>query len=296
MTPGRAARGRAPGRPARAPPRAAPDAPLRAALARPAPGAPRDVPAQPRDRRPARRRGSGGGQIREPRSLVVLCDISGSMERHSRLLLRFVQALSAASEVRTESFVFGTRLTRVTRLLRDRDRDRALARVADVGQRLGRRDADRRVVPDVQPAVGAAVAADVGRRHRRLRRLGPRRPGARRHRDRPPAAQLPSPDLAQPAGGHARLPAAGRRDARRLSRTSTTSCRPGPSPTSSASARSSAASGPADTRRGSEAAAHAALPGVHADRRGVRASCAPPDRSSAAHDRSDPTSTEGRLR
>ncbi len=70
-------------------------------------------------------------QIREPRSLVVLCDISGSMERHSRLLLRFIQALSAASEVRTESFVFGTRLTRVTRLLRDRDRDRALVRVAD---------------------------------------------------------------------------------------------------------------------------------------------------------------------
>ena len=69
--------------------------------------------------------------IREPRSLVVLCDISGSMERHSRLLLRFIQALSATSEVRTESFVFGTRLTRVTRLLRDRDRDRALARVAN---------------------------------------------------------------------------------------------------------------------------------------------------------------------
>ncbi len=82
-------------------------------------------------------------QIREPRSLVVICDISGSMERHSRLLLRFVQALSAASEVRTESFVFGTRLTRVTRLLRDRDRDRALARVAEAvndwagGTRIG---------------------------------------------------------------------------------------------------------------------------------------------------------------
>jgi uncharacterized protein with von Willebrand factor type A (vWA) domain len=69
--------------------------------------------------------------IRRPRPLVVICDISGSMERHSRLLLRFVQALSASSAVRTESFVFGTRLTRVTRLLRDRDRDRALARVAD---------------------------------------------------------------------------------------------------------------------------------------------------------------------
>jgi uncharacterized protein with von Willebrand factor type A (vWA) domain len=82
-------------------------------------------------------------QIKEPRSLVVLCDISGSMERHSRLLLRFVQALSAASEVRAESFVFGTRLTRVTRLLRDRDRDRALARVSDTvndwagGTRIG---------------------------------------------------------------------------------------------------------------------------------------------------------------
>src|SRR6478672_11578464 len=87
-----------------------------------------------------RRNISTGGQFTEwvwrratkrPRQIVVLCDISGSMERHSRLLLRFVQALSAASSVKTESFVFGTRLTRVTRLLRDRDRDRALARVAD---------------------------------------------------------------------------------------------------------------------------------------------------------------------
>ena len=81
------------------------------------------------------------------------------MERHSRLLLRFVQALSAASEVRTESFVFGTRLTRVTRLLRDRDRDRALARVADAvndwagGTRIGES------FRDVQPALGAADAA-----------------------------------------------------------------------------------------------------------------------------------------
>jgi uncharacterized protein with von Willebrand factor type A (vWA) domain len=81
--------------------------------------------------------------VRRPRPLVVLCDISGSMERHSRLLLRFVQALSASSEVRTESFVFGTRLTRVTRLLRDRDRDRALGRVAQTvtdwagGTRIG---------------------------------------------------------------------------------------------------------------------------------------------------------------
>jgi uncharacterized protein with von Willebrand factor type A (vWA) domain len=80
---------------------------------------------------------------RRPRPLVVICDISGSMERHSRLLLRFVQALSASSAVRTESFVFGTRLTRVTRLLRDRDRDRALQRVSEAvtdwagGTRIG---------------------------------------------------------------------------------------------------------------------------------------------------------------
>jgi len=65
------------------------------------------------------------------------------MERHSRLLLRFVQALARTNEVRTESFVFGTRLTRVTRLLKDRDRDRALDKVAEAvtdwagGTRIG---------------------------------------------------------------------------------------------------------------------------------------------------------------
>jgi uncharacterized protein with von Willebrand factor type A (vWA) domain len=65
------------------------------------------------------------------------------MERHSRLLLRFIQALSASSAVKTESFVFGTRLTRVTRLLKDRDRDRALTRVSSAvndwagGTRIG---------------------------------------------------------------------------------------------------------------------------------------------------------------
>jgi len=81
--------------------------------------------------------------VRRPRRIVVICDISGSMERHSRLLLRFVQALSASSAVPTESFVFGTRLTRVTRILRDRDRDRALGRVAEAvsdwagGTRIG---------------------------------------------------------------------------------------------------------------------------------------------------------------
>jgi hypothetical protein len=79
---------------------------------------------------------------RRARPIVVLCDISGSMERQSRLLLRFVQALSR-SPVKTEAFVFGTRLTRVTRLIRDRDRDRGLARVSEAvsdwagGTRIG---------------------------------------------------------------------------------------------------------------------------------------------------------------
>jgi uncharacterized protein len=67
--------------------------------------------------------------VTEPRSLVLLCDISGSMERHARLLLRFGHAL-ARSEVHTEAFVFGTRLTRITPQLRHRDPDLALARVS----------------------------------------------------------------------------------------------------------------------------------------------------------------------
>jgi uncharacterized protein with von Willebrand factor type A (vWA) domain len=81
--------------------------------------------------------------VRRPRQIVVLCDISGSMERQSRLLLRFIQALAASNQVRTESFVFGTRLTRVTRLLRTRDRDAALQRVSETvtdwagGTRIG---------------------------------------------------------------------------------------------------------------------------------------------------------------
>ena len=79
----------------------------------------------------------------EPRSIVVLCDISGSMERHARLLLRFAQALWRARSVRTESFVFGTRLTRITHELRGRDPDLAMHRVSEAvgdwsgGTRIG---------------------------------------------------------------------------------------------------------------------------------------------------------------
>lgn len=63
-----------------------------------------------------------------PAPLLVLADISGSMSRYSRMLLHFTHALGHA-DARVESFVFGTRLTRTTRALRQRDPDVAIARV-----------------------------------------------------------------------------------------------------------------------------------------------------------------------
>lgn len=59
------------------------------------------------------------------RPLVVLADVSGSMERYARMLLQFLYALSSSTD-RLEAFVFGTRLTRITRELEHRDIDRAL--------------------------------------------------------------------------------------------------------------------------------------------------------------------------
>lgn len=63
-----------------------------------------------------------------PAPMVVLADISGSMSRYSRMLLHFMHTL-AQGGARVESFVFGTRLSHVTRLLRERDPDDAVARV-----------------------------------------------------------------------------------------------------------------------------------------------------------------------
>ena len=63
------------------------------------------------------------------RPLVVRCDISGSMDRYSRMLLQFVHTLNDGVGM-VESFVFGTRLTRVTRLLRSKDVDDAVALVS----------------------------------------------------------------------------------------------------------------------------------------------------------------------
>ena len=77
-----------------------------------------------------------------PSPLVVLCDISGSMSRYSRILLHFAHAL-ARDRTRVSSFVFGTRLTNITRQLRDRDVDAAVERAGaevadwDGGTRIG---------------------------------------------------------------------------------------------------------------------------------------------------------------
>jgi uncharacterized protein len=64
-----------------------------------------------------------------PRPLVLVCDVSGSMEPYARMLIQYMQACVAARR-RVEAFVFGTRLTRVTAELAGRDPDRALERAA----------------------------------------------------------------------------------------------------------------------------------------------------------------------
>jgi uncharacterized protein with von Willebrand factor type A (vWA) domain len=66
----------------------------------------------------------------KPRPLVLICDISGSMERYTRLLLHFVHTLSQ-SMYQVESFVFSTRLTRITRLIHRKAVDCALAEVGN---------------------------------------------------------------------------------------------------------------------------------------------------------------------
>ncbi|MFO1350978.1 MAG: VWA domain-containing protein [Gammaproteobacteria bacterium] len=62
--------------------------------------------------------------------LVLLCDISGSMSRYSRMLLHFAHAVTNDRD-RVYTFVFGTRLTNVTRQLRYKDVDEALEKVAE---------------------------------------------------------------------------------------------------------------------------------------------------------------------
>lgn len=66
------------------------------------------------------------GRIEKPAPIVALLDISGSMNEYTRLFLHFLHAIGDARK-RVSVFLFGTRLTNVTRALRQRDPDEALA-------------------------------------------------------------------------------------------------------------------------------------------------------------------------
>ncbi len=177
-------------------------------------GAARDVPAQPRHRRPAPGLGLAAA---DPRAALA-----GRAVRHLRLDGAPLTAAAALRPGAVGSLGGTHRVVRVRDpaharhpAARDRDPDRALARVSDAvndwagGTRIG--ESFR-----TSTSIGRGGAAHLGRRDRRLRRLGPRRSRARRDRDGPPPAQLPSARLAQPARRDARIPAAGRRDAGRL--------------------------------------------------------------------------------
>jgi uncharacterized protein with von Willebrand factor type A (vWA) domain len=129
---------------------------------------------------------------KKPPPLVVLCDISGSMSRYSRLFLHFMHAVTNDRD-RVHTFLFGTRLTNITRYLRYKDIDMALDRVASAvtdwsgGTRIGpalaefNRRWSRRVLG--QGAIvllitdgldregGTGIADEMERLHKSCRRL-----------------------------------------------------------------------------------------------------------------------------
>ncbi len=89
------------------------------------------------DLRPILRRALTRGEVlelprrrrrRSPRPIVVIGDVSGSMERYSRMILHFAEGLSIGAR-QVESFVFATRLTRITRSLTTLRSAQQLARV-----------------------------------------------------------------------------------------------------------------------------------------------------------------------
>ena len=135
---------------------------------------------------------------RRPPPLVVLCDISGSMSRYSRVFLHFMHSVTNDRD-RVFTFVFGTRLTNITRFLRYRDVDVALDKVAEAvadwsgGTRIGQcvrefnRYWSRRVLGQgaVVLMITDGLDRDAGT-------------GLAR-RDGPAAPLVPQADLAQPA-------------------------------------------------------------------------------------------------
>ncbi len=129
---------------------------------------------------------------RRPPPLVVLCDISGSMSRYSRVFLHFMHTVTNDRD-RVFTFVFGTRLTNITRYLRHRDVDLALERVGEAvadwsgGTRIGHSIAEfnrlwsRRllgqgaivllITDGLDRDAGTGLAREMDRLHRSCRRL-----------------------------------------------------------------------------------------------------------------------------
>jgi hypothetical protein len=127
-----------------------------------------------------------------PPPLVVLCDISGSMSRYSRVFLHFMHAVTNDRD-RVHTFLFGTRLTNISRHLRHKDVDVALDRVAGAvddwagGTRIGQCLADfnrhwsRRVLSQGAVVVlvtdgldrdaGEGIGQEMDRLHKSCRRL-----------------------------------------------------------------------------------------------------------------------------
>ena len=128
----------------------------------------------------------------QPPPLVVLCDISGSMSVYARTFLHFLHALTN-DRSRVHTFLFGTRLTNVTRYLRHRDVDEALAAVSSavedwdggtrIGETLRRFNVDwaRRVLGQgatvllvtdgLDRDAGQGLEEEIARLHRSSRRL-----------------------------------------------------------------------------------------------------------------------------
>jgi uncharacterized protein with von Willebrand factor type A (vWA) domain len=127
-----------------------------------------------------------------PPPLVILCDISGSMSRYSRLFLHFMHAITNDRD-RVYTFLFGTRLTNITRYLRHKDVDLALDRIAGAvddwsgGTRIGEclsefnRRWSRRVLAQGAVVIlitdgldrdaGVGIGREMDRLHKSCRRL-----------------------------------------------------------------------------------------------------------------------------
>ena len=116
----------------------------------------------------------GRTPARRPRRLVVLCDISGSMEPYARAMIQLLYC--AAGGASAEVFTFATRLTRLTPVL-GRIAARARAAAGRPGRpRLAGRHQDRRGAQGVQRSLRPARHGARRGRRDHLRRLGDRRP------------------------------------------------------------------------------------------------------------------------